>query len=483
MADKKTIKFLKTLSKKELNRFDLYLQSPYFNQSEDITIIYHHLKKFIAIKKTSGDFEEYLKSKTNKVINKINLDNYLSRINKFLLDFISMEQFRNNKFDKNAALMEYLIENDDLQLFDKTYKKTKTALAKEKISFQNYLNRFLLELKKTSYLSVHSANRIGKQNLQETDDALDDFYLTQKFNLAILKKIRERSTNEQFKYTLLDLLQTYQKENIQFSNTLLSILYLALKVVFGYGDNQKHNFEELCRLFNSKAQSLNEAITYNFGTLIRNQARQVYQDDNDYFEFIFKLYKIQLCNNVLYYKGNLFSTLFKNIVDVATRLNKLMWCKKFIEENKDKIIPKEQAMDIANYCKARLSFFSGKFEETRNFINTLHFNDVYNKMALKRLEIMAYFELKEYLFLESLINSFRVSLIPQRSQSLSKQHRNWNKKFIIFITKILKFYTNSESTSIKEVKELKTDLKQQNASNKVWLLEKIDFVLKKDEIY
>lgn len=473
MINRKILTFLKSLSKKELGKFELYLQSPYFNQSEEITFIYHHLKEFISVKNKNLSFDEYLNNKLpkeKKAISKVNLDKYLSRINKFLLDFISMEQFRSNEFDKNAALIKYLIEKDELQLFDKTYNKTKTILDKEKISFQNYLNRFLLERQKTNYLSVHSVSRKGKQNLQETDDALDDFYLTQKFNLAIIKKTRERSNNEKYNYEFTDILHNYLNKN---QNSLLNMLYQAYYVIFDQHVNKKKSFKKLCTFFNEKADQLDEIVAYNFGVLILNQAKDVLKNDEHY-PFIFELYKIQLKNNILYYKGKLFDTLFKNIVDVATRLNELDWCEKFIEENSDKIIPKEQAKDITNYCKARLSFFKGKYEITRDFIQTLHFNDIYYKMAVRRLEIMVYVELKEDIYLESLVNAFRVSLTPERSPNLSAKHRDLNKTFINFIVKILKLSNGLDSINLEEINKINTNLKTKNVVNKIWLQNKLD---------
>ncbi len=478
MANRKIVAFLQSLTKKELGKFELYLQSPYFNQSDEICFIYEQLKNYIQ-KKTNEElsFEDYLNRhlpKNKKAITKVNLDKYLSRIYKFLLDFIAMEQFRSNEFDKHSALMEFLIEKDELQLFDKIYKKTKTILNKEKISFQNYLNQFLLERQKTNYLSVHSSNRKGNQNLQETDDALDEFYLTQKFNLAIIKKTRQQTNNENYTYNFIDVVYKYLKEHQNENNKLLVILSQAYKVLFNLQDDDKDDFKMLSNTLNENTEDLDEVIAYNFGLLICNLARHVYKNDNKCFAILFELYKIQLANNILYYKGNLFDTVFKNIVDVATRLKELDWCEKFINENSNKIIPKKHAKKITDYCKARLSFFSGKYEATRDFLQTLHFDDVYYKMAVRRLEIMVYFELKEYVYLDALINSFRVYLTPERSLNLSDTHRTLNKRFVIFISKILKLYRNSNSINFKDVKQIKFDLKQQNLTNKIWFEEKLN---------
>lgn len=476
MEDKKVFKFLCTFSKRQLNRFEDYVSSPYFNKSEELCFIYEIVKKYI-LSNSSKSFQEYFIKQLPKNKNPLsasNLDKYLSRIFQFALDFVAMEQYKEEGFLKQNLLMNHLLRGDELKMFDKIYNRTKSTLNKEKLSYPNLLNRYLLERQKANYLSVNATSRKGKQNLQETSDALDTFYLAQKYNLELLKLSMETVINDKFSYYLIDIINNNLDDKFIENGRIFNFLQKAYNFIKYDSKKKVEIFEDLCTYLYENAHVIEEDIKFNFTIILRNEAWRLFgQKNKPYYEFIFNLNKTLIEKNLIYYNDGLFATLYKNIFDVAIRVNQLDWCNTFIETNKNKIIPVLQAPDIINYSKARLKFYSKNYKETIDFIKNLNFTDLYYKLAVRRLEIMVFFELKEYLHLESLINAFRVTLTPQRSTNLHKQHRKINKNFISCVTKLIKINQSASEVKKKYSFELKKDLNDTSIPHQIWLSKKI----------
>lgn len=476
MENKKVFNFLRTFSKRQLNRFEDYLNSPYFNKSEELCFIYEVVKKYIS-SSSQKSFAEYLKKyqPTNKKpISTTNLDKYLSRIFQFVLDFVGMEKLKEKAFLKSSLLMEYLIEGDELSMFDKIYMKTKKVLEKEKLSNQNLYDKFALEKQKANYLSTYDTERKGKQNLQEFSDTLDQFYLTQKYDVEILKIARQNVIQLNYNYYLIDKLNYILKDSKKPYNELFQLQNQVYNLIDSNEQISLSSLNNFCQNLLIISNQLEEHIAYNMGQFLRNNVRKAFQSkDEAYYKYCFKLNNKLLDKGLLHYKGNIFAPTFKNVIDEGLRINKLEWCNEFVDNNNSKIIPEKIRPDIANYARARIKFFAGDLEEARDFIRTLKFKDIIYKFALKRLEIMIYYELEEYLILDSLIGSFRVSLTPNRFLLLKKDKKDVNNRFANYVNKLLKIKQSSLKTKAKSLNSLLTEINADTIVDQFWFEKKI----------
>jgi len=481
MDDRKIFKFLKTLSKRQLNSFEDYVSSPYFNKSEELCFVYVISKKFV-LSDTNKNYFDYFKKefiKAKKVITQKNLDKFLSRIYLLALDFVSQEKLKEKEFLKSSLLMEHLIDRDELSMFEKIYKKAKTTINKQKLSYINLMQKYLLESRKADYLSKNATSRKEKQNLQEVSDALDQFYVTEKYNLEILKLSMREINNYEYKSYFIEEINRSINQEFTSSNFLLNLSQLSYNFIKANTEEKKKIFDTILKKLLERTDELEEYVVYNMGQFLRNQVWRVFQiKDEVYYKYCFKLNKKLLLKGILHYKGNLFASTYKNLVDVAISINELDWCEKFVLKYSKKIAPKKIGMDISNYANARIKFYSGNLEEARSFIQTLQFNDIYYKFAVRRLEIMIYYELKEYLYLESLINSFRVALTPNRINYLKKEIQDINKKFLNYMSKLLKSKQMPRIDKNIFLENLLIEINNDTLLHQSWFMKKIQEVVK-----
>jgi len=480
MEDRKVFKFLGTFSRRQLNRFEDYVNSPYFNKSEEICSIYLIAKKFV-LSNSNKNYYDYFKShfsKDKKNITQKNLDKFLSRINLFALDFVGMEKLKEKEFLKNSLVMEYFFEGDELRLFDKIYKKAKNKLNYQKKSFENYRNQFIIEELRATYAGRYN-NRNDKHNLQQLTDLLDKYYLSRKFNLEVHKISFKNETNANYQfYFLSELIQLFPKTKF-IDDVLVSIWFQICTILFGDGFSDKKEYlKNLQTIIDENIEILNKKMVFNLIIIIQNYARFVYIEDKEYFSFLFNLYKSQIENKSIYLNDKIPAELFNNIVTVCINKNELIWAEQFISTNADKINPGNISFEITNYNLARVNFHKGEYLKTRDVIVNLNFKDVYHKIALKKLELMLYFELKEFYLLESSVNAFRVSLTPERNGVLVASIRNRYKEFINVFTKILRLYQPESGSSRAKALDLRNSLINSNINEKLWLISKLEQLLK-----
>jgi len=476
LEDKKVFKFLHTFNKRQLNRFEDYLNSPYFNKSEELCFIYGVAKKYVS-SSSPKDFAEYLKKHqpTNKkLISTTNLDKYLSRIFQFALDFVCMEKLKDKAFLKSSLLMEHLIDGDELGMFDKVYKKTKADLEKEKLSNQNLYNKFALEKQKANYLSINNSERKGGQNLQEFSDSLDQFYLTQKYDVETLKIARQNIIQLNYNYHFIENLNFILKDSKNPQNELLQIQNRIYNLITGNEQISLSSLNNFCQSLLNIADKLEDHIAYNMGQFIRNNMNKAFQlKDEAYYKYCFNVNNKLLAKGLLHYKGHVFAPTFKNVIDVALYINELDWCKNFVYKYQQYIIPKRLRLDIANYANAKMKFYAGNLEDSRKFIQTTQFRDIYYKFSVRKLELMIYYELGEYLYLNSLINSFKVALTPLRSSYVQKNEENANKKFLYFISKLIKSKEVNSNFKDQYLINLTNEINNNSVTDKFWFLKKI----------
>ncbi len=472
MENRKVFKFLKTLSKRQLNHCEDYVNSPYFNKSEELCFIYTICKKYV-LSNSNKNYYNYFEShfsKEKKTISQKNLDKYLSRIYLLALDFVGQEKLKEKEFLKSSLLMEHLIDGDELNLFDKIYGKAKAELSKEKLSFDNLTNKYLLQRLNADYESIKNEDKINKSNLQQTADTLDDFYLCQKYYLELAKKNIENITNQKFDYHLIDPIDENIKTGQINKNVLLNLLVNIYRFKSSINPTLVE-FESIKNIVIKNKNQINDDLCYNLVILLKNMLYRVFKGKNKtYTKYIFTLYRQFLENGLFFHKGKMYLSVFKGVVDLGILNDELEWTKNFVKEHSMKLTPKNISIDMKNYALARLEFYEGNYELAQNYISEANFVGVNFKLALLRLEIMIYFELKEYVYLESLIKKFRVAIIPKRSKQLSEIHRELNKTFINWISKLIKIKTNANKVNLNGIEN---EFEPIAVPNKLWLSKKI----------
>jgi hypothetical protein len=453
---------LLTLSHQERERLNDFLNSPYFNQNEELRLFYEAIRPTLRKTKaeTWDDKRIWQLSQGSKKFNKARFQRLSSDLQQKTERFLITFRFDQQKPLQEVFLLQSLTSKNLLTQFPYALQQAKKAQNKNPYQDGNYyLTQFLIELENNTYLDIVK-KRTDDSNLKDVMHHLDVFYLIHKLRCccAILHYKNVTSFDTELDEILLHL-QKRSYSHIPIIDAYYQILQTLINP-----EEEKH-FKSLRHLLEHNSENLDPgtikelylyAIQY---CIVRINAGQL-----NYYEEIFALYKDALAKGALFDHGVLSPGNFKNIITVGLRLREFIWVEKTIQHYTS-FLPKKEQENAFTFNMARVNFFQKRYDKVLTLLQAVEYNDIFYMLDAKVTLIKTFYELKEYESLDALLDSF--SILLRRKKSISQQYRNIYLRFIRFVKQIMKANTKPKRSQLLEQLEDAKDL-----ADKGWLLEK-----------
>jgi len=470
MFSEKLLSILQTLSKVERNRFRKFLLSPYLNDQPDLILLFDIADKALR-EATFAQLERqqvWQKLYPNKNYNDTQLRRLSSDLNKMALRFLSAEARKDNPLSE-ALDLQRLLEKPEL-------KKHLTGIERD-------INRLLTEVSGQStefYLAqfnLHNniLNKAAKnlsaigyaEKLPSADFYLDCFYLTQKLNIYVAGLLYQGSRVAEKKVELPIGFWEHLEQDYFERIPLLSV-YRRVVSCLTKPENEEE-YRNLLKSLDNQASYLAKDdlrkcyfIAQNYCALKINQGRQ------EYYREMFDIFKKIINQKILLEDGVLSEGLFKNIVTVGLGVGEFEWIEHFIEEYVA-YLPNNTRENAHTFNLAYLYFHQKRYPKVLELLQNVEYNDVVYVLGSKIILIQTYFELNEFLTLESLIDSFRIYL--RRNKVISKNLKYEYINYLGFVKKLTAL-SGSEKKIITKFRE--KIMATTSPTHKKWLLEKID---------
>ncbi len=467
MKNRKAIILLKHFSKKELLQFSKFLESPFFNESKQISSLFTYLQQFAptfeSAKLTSQKAHQYVFK--NKSYSENNITKLLSKLFKLIEQFIIHNDLKNKELQGRLSLIHFYNERMNPKHFTTLLQQIRRLQAKTPYQdYAFYEVKVNIEREANIFYSKID-NRQGDVNFQALNNAFDEYYLVNKLIVLCQMINRQHSVNIDYYLSLKEEIITYIPSSPYKDSPVIALWYQAL-LLLQQPDNIAF-YEKLKTLlegYSDLLQPIERRVLY---TYLENAASRVKTVREAYYQEVFELYNIQLDKGIIYRDGYLLPALFKNIVTVALQLQKFDWTAQFIEEHKMRI-PAELQTDVYNYNLANLHFHQKKYDRALILLQQIEYKDAFIKLSVKRILIKIYYELREWDVLEASLNAFRVFI--HRHQQIAKSHKKAHQQFINFLYRMIKILPNDRE----KIRQLHEEIeKEQLLPEKNWLLGKI----------
>lgn len=189
----------------------------------------------------------------------------------------------------------------------------------------------------------------------------------------------------------------------------------------------------------------------------------------EYYKDLFETYEYELKNDV--YKPHKESPLtvmkYRNIYLSAMKAGKYEWAENFIHKYRDELQKKDR-QSIVELSLAQLNFEKGNFEETLKHLQKVRTSQIFYKIDVKILSLMALYEIGHYETALASAESFRKMLAANKT--LTEQYREKNKNFAAVFMSLVKAKADN-STGAKD--EIMKKIEGITAlANKNWLIRK-----------
>ncbi|TNE59779.1 MAG: hypothetical protein EP344_08305 [Bacteroidetes bacterium] len=471
MFSHKLLSLLRTFSKYDLNRFRKFLLSPYFNDLEDVVRLFELIND--ALRQGDAEIEALDKPAVwNALYAGRRFDDaHLRRLasdlirlaQRFLVEELRQEDTLRESLDLQKAL-----ENHDLE----------KHLASAERQLDKYLNQS--EGKSTDYYYYRFRqhwnifNRASKmvatagytEKLVDADYYLECFYLAQKLKLYIAWLLYRGFRVTEREVPVVPGFWEYLQDE-RFDTVPLIRIYRRVIQSFTESDNETH-FDDLLDDLDQSTGELTRADLRECFYMAQNYcALKINQGKTDYYYRYFGIIKKMVDLKLLIEDGQLPEAVFKNFITVSLGAGEYAWTETFIQTYAD-YLPARIRENARMFNLAYVYFYREDYEKVIEYLRDVEYSDVVYALGAKSILLRTYYELGEYLALESLMDSFRIFL--RRNKVISKNLKREYKNFLILVKKL----TTISPSDKKAIADLRQRISETSYSMpKNWLLKKI----------
>ncbi len=468
MAKLKVIQLLEGLDAKEINKWYKYLEAEKSDSRPDLVKAAGYLILAKSRKEENIDREAlYLAIYADSSYDDLRLRHLTSDLLKNLEKFIVNEELSTESIQEELYLLRaYRSRNID-SFYLASLKRLENMLEKHPFRNMDYhYYRFLLEAEKTKYLEGQKIRTV-EPNLEQTTQALDEFYLAGKMYYSCSKVNHASVVTEKYTFDLVEesigYIQRNEKENLPAIGLYYHVWCMLNKI-----EDQFHYKQFRKRIAVQTGLFPPEEARHLYIHAVNYCIKMMRDGALEYLREAFELYREMLVRNVFYEDGYMSPWMYKNITVAGLRLGESAWVEEFVNDYKQSLSPKFQSTAYS-YNSAKVAFERGNLDRVLELLQEVEYQDIFYALDSKSILLKTYFELNEDAALDSLCSSFRVFL--NRRREISEAHRTSYLNLIRLVKAAAKARQTRDSGILQKISE---ELKDNLAVSDVgWLNKKL----------
>lgn len=478
MHGSKLIKLIKTFTKNELKALGDFLQSPYFHTNKQLkeyytlfSIILKHQYKSNPVQLNKDSVysvlfpnETFVKGKLEKRMTAL-----LHQIHRFIGLHFS-DWYDDSTFELlNVA--HFYRQRKQFGAYERLIKKGKIQLKSLHQSAPSELYKQFLLDKETYQNQALWHKSDNKFQLFDQLQALDAFYLLHKLEYAcfyLSLQFRRPLETEEMVAFLETIRPLYQKKGL-LEIPLINIYYCAFDLL----KKSQPGLEAYYR-FKALFVEYETVIPDDYLKSLANFLRgfiimRCNAGEKQLWEELFDLYKKHLPKGYLSEETGILPSTFKNAVTIALRSKAYDWVWEFLHAYKNQIIGTSNPEQIFNFNLALYYFHQNAFDEALTLLDD-QYEDLYYKMAAKRMELKIYFETDSEL-LDSKMDAFKIFIFRLPKNNIQSNKQESDNNFINFLRQLRNPKTKFDRQRIEKLKSSITSCLY--LSEREWLLKKL----------
>ena len=476
MLSDKLTSLIFSFSKPELNSFKKYLSSPFFNENQDLIKLFDIINDQLSTSSNKGTQKPQLKKSDvwkklfpDKKYADVQLRRLCSDLTKLAHSFLAYNQFTTTPFQEQTYLLSAINEPNLNKHFTGVVRQTRDL--QDKVGFRDdefHYNTFLIEQSCHKHLEKLKKKPDNLDNLENADYHLDCFYITKKLknycDFLGYRNILSFDTQVQLFPSFLDLIKNSQHRK----EPSVNAYYLVAQMLLfpedeSFAEALKQLMFEQSNKFSHEEIKLLFIHLKNYYITIKINAGR-----HEYYNNLFEIFKMQIDQGNILDNDLITAQNYKNIISVGLHLQQFDWVEEFIQNYTDKL-PKEVQDNNLKYNLAKVYFYKEEYEEVIDQLREVEYKTLVHSLGGKLMLLKTYYELKESMALDSLIDSFSIYLRRNRliSKDVKQQYMN-----VLRFTKKLSNIPEYNKTAVEKIEIQINNCKALAAKN--WLLEKVE---------
>ena len=453
MYKSKALQILRSLDRKELDRFKDFANSPYCNSNSVVTQLLHYLLPY------SPDFKHpniekkkaYKTLYPNKKYNEAYLRKQLSGLYQLGKEFLIYEKVGQARFFRNSALLNQLQQRQLDNIFHVQFAQCAELLEEEAIKDSTYyFGAFQLAKEAKSFFEKHDTED-SRHSLQAKADNLDIFYLVNKLRASCEMLLEAKKGQNHFRFNLTqEVIQFLEKSNHSFLQIPVIKIYWTILNTLTNGENER-NYNILKQLLQQHFEAFSKAEALEMFRYAQHYClQQINKGQHKYLEELFELLQFQLESGIKIKNGYLPLEDFKSMVALGLRQGNFDWVKNFLKTYKGKLNP-EVAKDASVFYTATYHHAKADTKSLIRLLKDYRFENIYYTINARFLLLKTYLKLEQERALLDEIHAFRLLLM--RSKVITTQEKKGIQNCLKILKRILRLKSDQKSKESRQYAE------------------------------
>ena len=472
------IELLKSFSKKELQQFNQFINSPYFNTDVKLIQLFEYIEKKVLNKVFTEELQSKVYAKIfNEKLSKVleekkkkALRTKLSKLNQLAHQFLVIERLRENQNFFNDLLYYDLLERKQFKAFQLRINRDKKRLShKVCAELQDFEHIYKIELHQLEYL--FDSGKIYKNLNYDFDDILqkiDTEYLVKKLSILVTIFSDNLLKNKYEKYDkslqMIEQLFLFNEKHPK-----VTLLY---EVIMFLRNPNNYCYKNLLNLLDKYKNQIPSHELKSFYQIISNYFSQELRKGNQALEKDFTEIYFLLDNQNLLLENKIMPVIkLKNIVVRMCKSGYFNKAKYFLNKY-IMYLKKEYVESLNKLCLSFISYYQKDYSKALD--NIIHIDNI-NPMieSNQRILLMKIYFDRDKTYSEKTERLYRsTEKFFIDNKSLPYEHKKSWKNFTQILINLYRFKHNEgRMTSPKLRKKLE---QQEYNADKKWLLEKMD---------
>ncbi|HMQ70281.1 MAG TPA: hypothetical protein PKA90_14820 [Ignavibacteria bacterium] len=473
MKNLKLTELLLSLTPSELKRFGDLVRSPFYNKNKKQITLFEYIERNI----NSSDIKSLKKEDIFKAIypgekfNDSKLRSQLSDFKKLCEKFLIVTEYEKRPEDQKVYLQTSLSSRSAGKNFDAVSNEIGIGFGENYYKgFEHYLRMIGFEkamiLKKGTNVEVNLDKHYYKLS-----DAIDHYFLSSKLDLINSFLSRKYHVLGSFKLDLkfTDEIVKFIEANLNELKKTDPFIYCEYLIYKMMTDTESDKYFNVLQSYVIKNISKYDhaSLEQVYFPMINFGFNKVALGEIEYLEKIFQIYRS-------FEKRGFYSDMeyiqdidFISIGIAGLRLNKVQWTEDFSVKYESKLKSSYKESTV-NLVHSLVCFKKKKYDEAISLLNKVNYENSYYYLKSRETLLQIYYEQKEFVALESLMDSVR-HYLKRRREVLSIHYERYI-MFMKFLGMLLKVAEEDKSKIHMLKKELKKNI---NVIGRDWLMEKV----------
>lgn len=475
MLNSGLIEAFRTFTPQEMKEFGEFVTSPFFNKNVNVIKLFEIVKKYypeldnVKLEKEAV----YKKLFPGKAYKDSTIRLLMFYLYEVVEKFLAYNNFSHRKTAYAESLLSELVSRGLFKEFEKNIEKIYTEIESSPVRDESfYMNRFIFKNMHISYISNFIDGKFEKYMRKEDMEFVSN-NLTYYYLIRILK-FYSIALNIMYLYNIK--IETAIFETItnnfnvdSFAHVpLIGIYYNAIMVLLK-PEEEAYYFKFKKLVMDNESSIDRESLSDLFINLENYCHRRIRIGKYEFCKEALAIYDYELEREICFHNGYMHFSFYNSYVVNACRLNEHQKAFDFIEKYRDTVFENTREA-MYHYCLAFVEDSRKDYNKALEYLSKVKMDELYMKMDVRTLLCRIYYELKWYMPLQSLLDTFKKTVQNNKMMPESrKQH------FLTFIRYLNQLNNYKQKDDLSKIAELKDNLDSTEFfANKLWLVEKID---------